>query len=285
MQSSREELLRKALSDLKVPQVPSHQESWEATQEKIRNGKIVQMRSATPIPWWAWTSAAAACALFGFFLSRNTEEITIVQSHNAILEHVLPDSSRVLLNAGSSVQYNEADFAEKREIKFEGEAFVEVRPGAAFNLVSASGSVRVLGTSFNVYSRSEKLRVRCFTGEVEVISSGESVRIRSGECAERLKIGLKCDKFDPERPDWKKGEIHFDDAPLEEVLAELERQFGIEISGMNNISQKHFSGMFRLDDMEEVLELVEVSMNVRIVPCGVRAYCVEERGSYENNGL
>ncbi len=64
---------------------------------------------------------------------------------------VLADGSIVHLNAGSTIRYP-ASFDRKREVYLSGEAFFEVvkNPSRPFLIHLDNGTVKVLGTSFNV---------------------------------------------------------------------------------------------------------------------------------------
>lgn len=67
-------------------------------------------------------------------------------------ELVLPDGSKVWLNAGSKLTYSQNFNAVNREVNLEGEAFFKVKtnPEKPFIVKTSEMSVRALGTSFNV---------------------------------------------------------------------------------------------------------------------------------------
>src|SRR6185436_6777394 len=67
---------------------------------------------------------------------------------------ILPDQSKVVLNAVSSVHYNSLMFYLSRNVSFEGEGFFTITKGDKFNVVTENATVEVLGTEFNLKSNS-----------------------------------------------------------------------------------------------------------------------------------
>ena len=84
---------------------------------------------------------------------------------------VLPDGSRVWLNAESSLSYpGSFGGRERREVTLQGEAYFEVAPDSLhpFVVETAALQTQVLGTSFNVRAYSpEDTRVTLLRGERE----------------------------------------------------------------------------------------------------------------------
>ena len=108
------------------------------------------------------TTAAAAClALVLFFTFGRPSGTSISSSPAEMLTHVLPDRSTVRLNADSRIRVNEKKWEEKRQLALTGEAYFEVEKGQTFRVETDLGDVEVLGTKFNVYSRSGIFEVFC----------------------------------------------------------------------------------------------------------------------------
>ena len=85
---------------------------------------------------------------------------------------MLPDGSRVWLNAESSLSYpGSFGGRERREVTLQGEAYFEVAPDSLhpFVVETAALQTQVLGTSFNVRAYSpEDTRVTLLRGSVKV---------------------------------------------------------------------------------------------------------------------
>ena len=121
-------------------------------------------------------SIAATVAIFiiGFWIANNisSSDINISAPMNDKLAVMLPDSSEVWLNAGSSILYPETFAKDKRQVILNGEAYFSVKKDTAspFIVETSQLSVKVLGTRFNVkaYPNDEKITTTLTSGKVEV---------------------------------------------------------------------------------------------------------------------
>ena len=205
-------------------------------------------------------SVAAVIALLitstVLFTNQSDNELISHQSEVADIRLVeLPDGSKVTLNSKSTISYGSEW---NRSLNLEGEAFFEVVKGSKFTVNTNSGTVEVLGTSFNVYSRDDQLIVNCKTGKVkvdipglsyqQVLTPGTGLRMSSNEVQER---NLEVSNI----ATWQVGEFYFDNRPLEEVIEELSRQFDVEIR-LNKVEDRFFTGYFISTDLNTALEMV-----------------------------
>lgn len=183
--------------------------------------------------------------------------------NKATLVHTFKDQSSVILNAGSYLSFEELQWEEERSLKLIGEAFFSVQKGKPFVVNTISGSVEVLGTSFNVRAHDSQLRVECYTGKVNVrygnnqavvLTEGEAINGRLGELAAKTTI-------DHQKPIWTTGNARFYETPVYRVFEELERQYDIEVK-VSKISRP-FSGIFRSDNLEQALDTICKSMGLR----------------------
>jgi len=208
--------------------------------------------------------AASILLLLGFFWF-NQSETTYQTGIGEQLAVTLPDGSSVTLNAASSISFHKGTWQEKREVILRGEGFFEVEEGEQFTVKTSLGSVSVLGTSFNVQERENLLNVACYTGKVRVqneykvsqtLTPGKKIRV------EQEKVSL--DDFVPEETiAWRKGIFRFDDIPLNIVLDELKRQYGINIELKANIKNRRYSGSFTKDDLEGALKMICLPMELK----------------------
>ena len=177
--------------------------------------------------------AAAVLLLMYSVFSKPSGAIDIITEIGGQEVVSLPDNSTIKLNAVSRVQYDKAKFKSERSLKLEGEAFFNVQKGSTFTVVTDQGSVEVLGTSFNVYSRDDSLAVSCYTGRVRVTKGSEEAILTAGESVAFTNIAtqLNKDKFEikEDNPSWTKGMFTFENQKLETVFKELSRQYNIEI--------------------------------------------------------
>ena len=124
-----------------------------------------QRRLKRKLNFYTWGLRAAALLVVALisgsiFYMRSKQELLSRQWHTittplgAKTKIVLPDSSGIWLNAGSSIQYSN-DFGNKsREIHLSGEAFFDVvkNPDALFLVKTSELTIKSYGTAFNVKS-------------------------------------------------------------------------------------------------------------------------------------
>lgn len=154
-----------------------------------------------------------------------------------VKELMLPDGSEVKLNANSSITWDKAWEAKgKRQVVLTGEAFFDIQslPGKIpFLVETGEVSLEVIGTSFNVDNRSEKVAIYLDEGrlnvhlkdpEIEVIKMvpGDKVQVDS----ETNKIAIETNTSLINSASWKNGILNFKDMKLAEVLVKLTNIYG-----------------------------------------------------------
>ena len=167
----------------------------------------------------------------------------------------LPDGSTYLLNAGTTLRRTSDHWNQSRQLLLEGEGFFEVKPGVEFLVQTTHGTVRVLGTSFNVRAYPEApLSVVCRSGIVAVSNASGNVldTLRAGE-ALRLLDNESVQGFTPANEDWRDGTFRFDNGTLREIIAELERQFDTNIQINSDLLNERLTTTFRNDNLDTAL--------------------------------
>lgn len=200
---------------------------------------------------------------FGLYFTLFHNKLTQVETAaGEKITAILPDSSQVLLNALSSIEYNPEKWNEKRALHLEGEAYFKVAKGKKFDVVTESGVVTVVGTQFNVKQRANFFEVKCFEGKVSVLSDtiermlhpGQTFRISNQKFSEGITTAAT--------PKWAANMSDFEAVPFKEVLAELERQYNIKITNKNVNVDRLFTGGFVHDDLENALISITQPMNM-----------------------
>ncbi len=148
---------------------------------------------------------------------------------------VLPDGTKIWLNAASNLRYPVAFSAGERKVMVEGEAYLEVAEDARRPFmvdVAGQSEIQVLGTSFNINAyKDEKAqrttllqgRVRVKTAKVEkVLSPGQEAVVSDG-------LTVQENANLTQAVAWKNGIFHFDNASLESVMRQLSRWYDVEV--------------------------------------------------------
>jgi ferric-dicitrate binding protein FerR (iron transport regulator) len=188
---------------------------------------------------------------------------------------LLPDGSRVWLNAASSIRYPVAFSGHERKVQITGEVYFEVakNPAMPFKVnINNTSTVEVLGTHFNVnaYEDEAAMKTTLLEGKVKVSSmlNGEWSIIKPGEQA----IASSNSPFTIDHsPDidqvmaWKNGLFSFDNATIQTVMRQLSRWYNIDIIYEGNIPEQHFFGQMTRD-----LSLLQVLRGLQVTKVNVR---------------
>jgi ferric-dicitrate binding protein FerR (iron transport regulator) len=196
---------------------------------------------------------------FLFFNNTTTFETQIAQTTT----FNLPDKSKVILNAASKISFNEKSWDTNRNLDLDGEAYFEVKKGQRFSVNTADGVVQVLGTHFNVKQRKDYFEVHCYEGLVSVTQQNKTVKLPPGKTFRVVNDSIEAvADFNSTSPSWISQESSFDRIPLSQVIAELERQFAIEIKTKNVDTSKLFTGTFTHKDQKIALEAVTIPLQL-----------------------
>ena len=184
---------------------------------------------------------------------------------------ILPDGTKVWLNAASSIRYPTAFTGNERSVEITGEVYFEVnkvfdergrKKTFAVDILpptgrGAGGRIEVLGTHFNInaYDNEPVIKTTLLEGSVKVSTpnppaGGESVVLKPGEQVS-ISHTSQISKPIPVQTDkavaWKSGLFDFEDASLEEVMRQLERWYDIEVVYEKNIPDITFGGKMTND--------------------------------------
>lgn len=178
---------------------------------------------------------------------------------------VLPDKTKVWLNAESSISYPSVFVGEERNVSLNGEAYFEVAKDKQhpFKVKAGAAEVSVLGTHFNImsYTQEGQTQVSLAEGSVRVelgsdskiLSPGQQATIKTGS----NHISLKRVDID-EVTNWKNGLFQFDNTPLEQVMRQIERWYSVDVVYRGTKPDLYITGMIsRSNNVSKILALIE----------------------------
>ncbi len=182
-------------------------------------------------------------------------------------EMTLADGSRVWLNAGTNFRVPTNFDENHREVSIVGEAFFEVKKGAApFTVNSKYGIIRVLGTSFNVRAY-DNLQFKTTLKEGEIQFSNridEKILLPGQQLTLSKEEGLIVKQIDPEiASSWKNGVIAFENESLGDLAKRLERHFDIRIVLDQDIASIRFTGQVFEESLDEVMEYIHKTKPIK----------------------
>ncbi|MGV6473175.1 FecR family protein [Azotobacter vinelandii] len=173
--------------------------------------------------------ALAAMLLLGAILGWRYDPAWLADYRTAVAEQRewrLEDGSLIRLAPDSAldVDYGTA----RRRIRLHrGEAWFRVAadPARPFVVESATGHTQALGTAFDIRRRGDRVRVLVSEHQVQVSLDRQRQRLEPGQA-----LTYDADGFSPVRNvdvanelAWQNQRLVFQDAPLAQVLAELQR--------------------------------------------------------------
>lgn len=208
---------------------------------------------------------------------------SVVADNGQISKIILPDSSVVWLNSGTTLTYDNNYSYKNRNLKLSGQAFLEVKKNKNLPLILASGNLRVkvLGTRFdvNAYPDDSRIKVTLESGKVELLSSIDRslhCQLNPGEMAEyesqSNKMVIKAVES-RNYTNWKEGAMIFLDTPMIEVFKSLERKFDIKIEVENpKVYKSVFNANFKNENLKEILDYIQFS-------CRITYQLIPEKGT------
>ncbi|MCT4630946.1 FecR family protein [Winogradskyella sp.] len=216
-------------------------------------------------PWYKPLLRVAAIlaicfSAYYYTTTLDTEVNTLIAKQTNI---ELPDASEVMLNANSSLVFNESQWNKNREVKLNGEAFFKVAKGKKFDVITDNGVVSVLGTQFNVKQRNDYFEVTCFEGLVGVKFNEEFAKLKPGHSIKVIDGKLLANEKElTAQPIWLRGESSFKNTPLKHVIAELENYYDIDVVIDKADASRLFSGSFTHKNLDLALQSVTIPLNL-----------------------
>ncbi|MEY3643733.1 MAG: hypothetical protein RLZZ207_427 [Bacteroidota bacterium] len=271
------------LQELRIPEYSLSAKEIEGGLEdirkQIRSEKKLAVVLAKKRSLWKQflTGGVAAGLVLGILLNLNwANRVELKTTYGETLPYLLPDGSKVVLNANSKLTFSENwEKEDVREIWLEGEAFFDVihlKSHQPFLVYTSNGvEVEVLGTSFSVYDRNKKSQIVLEEGNVSLslvnsdqprekilMKPGELVAIQENR-VQRRKVEVK------NYTSWTKNLLILDQTSLEEIIRIAKENFGLQIEVDSNVSlSQTASGSMLLEDSEQFMELTSKVFNISI---------------------
>lgn len=183
---------------------------------------------------------------------------------------VLDDGTQVWVNADSRLKYPVQFVGEERKVFLEGEAyFIVAKDSLPFVVSTSRGDVRVLGTTFNVksYDKEVAMQATLVEGKVLVAQGQKEMELAPGEQGTVTDAGIMAKRAVDvdEFVGWRKGIYVFKKQPLEDIMRDLSRWYGVSVFFQNEgLKQVSFTGnLKRYDNINEFLDVLQRTGDVK----------------------
>lgn len=183
---------------------------------------------------------------------------------------VLPDGTKIWLNAGTTLSYPTSFSNKSREVYLSGEAFFEVAKDKSrpFHVITGDLKIKVTGTRFNVTSYQNDTFTQAVLVEGKIFASkngifAKDVELTPGErvVLDKSENRLSKQKVDVEQyASWINGYLIIRDEPIDEIIKKLERYYDRKIIAEKLSQDIRFTGKLNLaDDLNKVLQNIAFS--------------------------
>ena len=200
-----------------------------------------------------------------------TAYYTLNVPYGAEYDLVLPDGSKVYLNAGSVLRYPERFNDTRREVFLSGEAYLEVvhNEEHPFVVRTRDIAVRVLGTVFNInaYPDNKWVKTTLVEGKVETQCGDRHITMEPGTQVAYDKEAHETAYFPVNThlyTSWKDGYYDFENMELGELAQILSRWYDVQIEfARPELRELRFSGRLkRYDSAETLFKMLDYVHNV-----------------------
>jgi len=183
----------------------------------------------------------------------------------------LRDGSEVDLDTGTSFDVSDGD---RTITLYTGQVYVKVKPNPdrAFVVMAGDARAQALGTAFAVRRDGGRATVLVAESAVQVsAAAGEGTRTVRVSAGNAVTLGADARLGDPQSADvaaltgWRRGELSFNNRPLSEVVAELDRYRSGKIVILGgSIRNLPVTGSVDIGKLDQFLASLQVVLPVRV---------------------
>lgn len=179
---------------------------------------------------------------------------------------ILADSTRIIINSLSTVEYTDAYNIKDRVVKLSGEAYFDVKtnPEKPFTVLLGEMTLYATGTRFNVFSYENEDRIETTLEEGKmhiVVKDQEQIDIKAGQQIvyfPKTNKALIKDVPTETYTSWKENKLRFIDTPFEEVLRHLSRRYNVVFEVRNkNLLDLSYTATFIDESIEDVMQMLK----------------------------
>lgn len=190
---------------------------------------------------------------------------TISTPRGGQYEVVLPDGTKVWLNAASSIRFPTSFTGKEREVQVTGEAYFEVAKNVdqPFRVFVKGMTVNVLGTQFNIMAYNDELGIKTtlVQGKVKVVTNnGQSEVLEPSEQAminENGEMSIVKNANINEIVAWKNNLFWFDNDNVHEIIKQLSRWYDVDIQIKGDIPDLFTGSIPRNIAFSKVFEVLQ----------------------------
>ena len=193
-----------------------------------------------------------------------TDTIRTKATERKVLD--LADGSVITLHSGSEIIYNKGYNETHRKIYLTGEAYFKVqKKDLPFIIQTEHGQITVLGTIFNVRSRSDGFEIGVTEGTVNISNHICAINLGRGQLVQTTSDFSETDVqniYYNNYPDWLDYKIYCNKTELLEVCSEIQRIFDVKfIFSQPDFENIPLTGIINSSNLVDVLKTLSMLTN------------------------
>ena len=199
---------------------------------------------------------------------------TIITPKGGEYKLLLPDGTRIALNAMSSLRYPIQFDRNKREVELlSGEAFFEVNKvndhhtRIPFVVKTKEQTLTVLGTVFNINTYATEVVTTLVEGSIQLERKQSKIRLKPTDQAiyDTEQNQYNIHTVDPYYlTAWKDGKFAYEKASIGRVMQDIARWYDVDIEYASSVQGTYFSGTIsRFEDLDKLLNTISLTGSVK----------------------
>lgn len=241
---------------------------------KIENRcKKVHKRIVPLELWYIAASVALVLIVGGLWMYSNTGRTQIEKYIEFTAQesrmYLLPDSSKVWMQPGSSIRFAE-NFKECRDVWLKGNSLFEVRKnsGSKFRVYIDKAFIEVKGTCFLIRQNNPNANeITLFNGSIEfnIESTHDKIAMKPLQELVYNPVSARTQLRRIENIEWQNGRYNFTQFNLEHLTRIMNQMYGSHITISDKVNKNcAFTGSIRYDEsLEDVIDKICFSLNLR----------------------
>ena len=224
------------------------------------------------MPFLAAASVAILLLIGGLWMilgdnKAEMNELVRIEAQQSMM-YILPDSTKVWMKPGSSIQYTKS-FNKERKVWLSGNSLFEVykHEGSTFQVYIDKAFIEVKGTCFHIkQTDAEKNEITLFRGKIEfnVESTGLKTEMKP---LQRVIYNPRNAEMRVEQITnikWENGKYNFTDIPLQELISIINQMYNSDVTLAKGINHESaFTGSIRYDEpLEDVVNKICFTLNL-----------------------
>lgn len=194
---------------------------------------------------------------------------TITTPRGGETQLLLPDGTKVWMNAESTIKFPAVFCSKSRKIELSGEAYLEVAENKnwPFKVMVKGTEVEVLGTHFNInaYGESPDVNTTLLEGSVRLRNSSREAMLKPGQSGVSYangKLSVKNVNVE-DAVAWKNGYFVYQDEDIYSIMEKAARWYDVEVEFKGNMKDKEFYGRGqRYENISELLKNLQLTGEV-----------------------